>query len=61
MIHILVKGKFLHNEFGIKAGFWSRSCLPTHKTKIGISNRLMVSGAITFACPMFEGLDEIIL
>lgn len=61
MRHILVNDNFRHNEFGIKAGFCSLSCLPTHSTKTGISNRLTVNSAMTSACPIYEALVEIIL
>ena len=50
MRHMLVKGNFFHNEFGINAGLCSLSCLPTLTTKTGISNRLMVNIAMTFGC-----------
>ena len=61
MRHILVNGNFRHNEFGIKAGFCSRSCLPTHRTKTGISNRLTGNSAMTLASPIYEVLVENIL
>lgn len=61
MRHILVNGILSHNEFGIKAGLCSRSCLPTHRAKTGISNRLTVSGAVTLAFPTYEALVEMML
>ena len=61
MMHMLVKDKFLHNEFGIKAGRCSRSCLPTHRTKTGIKIRLIVNSAITLGCRIEEDAVEIIL
>ena len=61
MRHTVVNGNFRHNEFGIKAGFCSRSCLPTQRTKTGIINRLTVNSAITLACLIYEVLVEVIL
>ena len=61
MRHILVNGNLFHNEFGIRAGFCSRSCLPTHRTKTGINDRLTVNSAITLARLIYDVLVEIIL
>lgn len=58
---ILVKGNFPHSEFGIKAGFLSRFCLPTHRTKTDINNKLTVNSAVMSACLMDKVLFDIIL
>ena len=58
---MLVNGSFFHNEFGIRAGLYNRSCLPTHMIKAGISSMLMVNSAIVLAVLICEPLIESIL
>jgi hypothetical protein len=61
MKQIVVNGNFRHKEFGIKAGFWSLSCLPIQQTKAGIKVRLVNRIINIDALFIIEASDETIL